>query len=285
MKKSFLFLACVALAGLVFAQDSSDQTYGETSQPAFKTRTDLSTDQRLAVLERQIYNLNQQNLASQIQDLQSQIADLKGRLETVEHSLQQMNDQIKQQYQDVDQRLQNVEKNNTAQVQATASEESKTAAAAKTLEANEQALESPSGNKKCTADVNAEQQAYQKAFLLLKKKDYVRAIPAFQNFLAKYSCGPYVANGYFWLAELHLLQGQPDSAVNEYKKVINDFAGSDKVPMAAVKLGFAYAEQGNKAKARTQFQQVMKKYPNTKVANLAKTQLDQLGATSKTGSQ
>ena len=116
--------------------------------------------------------------------------------------------------------------------------------------------------------------AYQKAFNLLKAKDYPRAVPKFQNFLSKYPHGHYAANAHFWLGEVYLLQGQPDLAQTEYRKIITDFPNSDKLSMAQLKLGFAYQDQGNKAKARAQYQKVIKLYPHTPAANLAQQKLN-----------
>ena len=65
-------------------------------------------------------------------------------------------------------------------------------------------------------------------------------------------------------------------AATEYRKVVNDFPQSDKVQMAQLKLAFAYRDQGNKAKARVQFQKVIKLYPKSTTAKLAAQQLDQL---------
>ena len=276
MKKILLCFFCAAwIATNAYADDAiSDQVYGGTAAPpTFKPRTDLSTADRLAVLERQVNNLNQQNASQPIQDLQTQIADLKGRIETLTHQYQQLSDQMKQQYQDVDQRLQNL-----TQPPATPKETpaTKNAQQASQLEANEKALENLSTPPPKNDDAVAEQKNYEKAFNYLKAKDQVRAVPAFQNFLSKYPNGLFAPNAHFWLGEIYLLQGQPDMAATEYRKVVNDFPQSDKVQMAQLKLAFAYRDQGNKAKARVQFQKVIKLYPKSTTAKLAAQQLDQL---------
>jgi len=72
---------------------------------------------------------------------------------------------------------------------------------------------------------------------------------------------------------VYLLQGQPDLAVTNYRKVILDFAQSDKVQMAQLKLGFAYRDAGSLPKARVQWQKVVRLYPGTTAAKLATQQL------------
>lgn len=270
----FLFGLCCPI--IVCADDSSDQTYGEDA-----STNNLSTAERLTVLERQVANLNQQNNHGQVKALQSELADLKGRMETLEHSFQELSDQAKEQYKDLDQRLQQSAKASSANLSDDHAEVKKSAK----LASNEQAMESPADtNNVETVDNKAEETAYQKAFALLKAKDYPRAVPKLQNFLSKYPNGKYAANAHFWLGEIYLLQGQPDLAIAEYHKVISDFAKSDKVPMAQLKLAFAYQDQGGTAKARAQYQKVLKLYPNTTVAKLAEQKLSELTAATKKNS-
>ena len=273
MKKLLLFTFLLSISGNfanAYADDNngSDKVYGDASAASnFQPRTDLSTSERLAVLERQVSYLNQKNSSSKLEDLQSQIASLQGRIDTLEHANQQLQDQLKQQYQDLDQRL-------TQKTTAPAAAVTADKKASVKLEDNENAL-ADGDTQASSTNSAAEQAAYQKAFTLLKKKDYVRALPAFQNLLSKYPHGSFAPNAYFWMAEICLVQGQPDDAATNYRKVITDFPSSDKVQMAQLKLGFAYRDSGNAAKSRAQFQKVIKLYPNTQAGKLAAKQLAQ----------
>ena len=276
MKKSllvFLLSASCCLTG--FAEDS-DQVYGEGE----KSNT-LSEAERVTVLERQVANL--QGNTGQLQSLQKELADLKGRTEVLEHDLAQANDQLKQQYKDFDARLDNAVKSNKANV-PTDSGTTKNAKKAAELASNEQAMETPSDNEHpaSAADIKAEEMEYQKALALLKARDYPRAIPKLRNFLSKYPTGEHAPYAHFWIAEIHLLQNQPDTAIAEYRKILVDFPKSDKVPMAQLKLGFAYQDQGGVAKARAQYQKVIKTYPGTPVAKLATQKLAELSTVSAT---
>lgn len=269
----FVFLFGMCCPTMVCADDSSDQTYGEGA-----STSNLSTAERMTVLERQVANLNQQNSSGQVKALESELADLKGRMETLEHSFQELSDQAKEQYKDLDQRLQQTTKASNASIADDHSEAKKSAK----LASNEQAMESPADTSNTeTVDNKAEDAAYQKAFALLKAKDYPRAIPKLQNFLSKYPNGKYAANAHFWLGEIYLLQGQPDLAITEYHTVLSNFPKSDKVSMAQLKLGFAYQDQGGTAKARAQYQKVLKLYPNTAVSKLAEQKLSELSAAAK----
>ncbi|MCD6046580.1 MAG: bamD 2 [Gammaproteobacteria bacterium] len=282
MKKIlFPFLSLVLLAPMAFADDNaSEQVYGDTRVAAVKLCDGLSTSDCLNVLQRQIAYINQQNTSSQIQDLQSQIADLKGRLDTVEHNYQQLTDQIKTQYADLDKRLQDLSaaKAPAAAATAAAIEQDK---GTEKLEANERAMEQPQKQTVATSPSADEEKSYQKILGVLKKKDYVRATKMLQDFLTKYPHNFYTANAHLWLGDLYLLENQPDSAVAEYQALILSFPKSDKVSMAQLKLGFAFADQNNITKAQSQLRKVIRLYPGTKVAKLAKARLDQLKGSTK----
>lgn len=266
---------------MAFADDNaSEQVYGDTRVAAVKLCDGLSTSDCLNVLQRQIAYINQQNTSSQIQDLQSQIADLKGRLDTVEHNYQQLTDQIKTQYADLDKRLQDLSaaKAPAAAATAAAIEQDK---GTEKLEANERAMEQPQKQTVATSPSADEEKSYQKILGVLKKKDYVRATKMLQDFLTKYPHNFYTANAHLWLGDLYLLENQPDSAVAEYQALILSFPKSDKVSMAQLKLGFAFADQNNITKAQSQLRKVIRLYPGTKVAKLAKARLDQLKGSTK----
>ncbi len=279
-KKSYWWLSILlSLSGIAFADNNdlvnSDQIYGASSTTSaqgdsrFTPRTDLSTDQRLVVLERQMDNINRKMQAAPWKDLQTQLTDLQGRVDTLEHDLHALQDQVKQQYQDIDKRLQDMSAK-PVRMAASSGANAPLDASSK-LEKNENELADP--DQASSKDSAAEQSLYQKAFNLLKKKDYVRAIPAFENFLSKYPRGGFSPNAHFWLAEIYLMQNQTDDAISEYMIVVKSFPTSDKVQMAQLKLGFAYRDRGKKALSRAQFKKVIKLYPNTQAAKIASKQL------------
>lgn len=277
MKKLTLVLASFIFISPCFADDASsnDQVYGDTKIAASKLCDGLSTSDCLNVLQRQIAFLNSQNTASQMQDLQSQIADLKGRLDTAEHTMQQLTDQMKTQYTDLDKRIQNLASANKAVAQTQQDQ------GTEKLEANERALETPQNQAVPTAPTAEEEKSYKAILAVLKKKDYVRATSMLQAFLSKYPHHFYTPSALLWSGDVYLLQGQPDSASQKYQTLISSFPKSDKVPMAQLKLGFAYADE-NSPKAKAQLTKVIRLYANDpKLVKLAKARLDQLAAGSK----
>lgn len=279
-----------ATVPVVNLNDSSSASYGEnpnasSTNASSAPTSSLSNVERLAVVERQVANLNQQNSAAKMTDLQNQLQQLQGRVDELAHQNQALADQMKQQYQDLNTRL-----NAAPPAPAPVAAETETAPSskpkshAKSAATSEAAVKAPltvDANAALTADPEAdtvdnsaaESAAYQKGFNLLKKSDYVRAAPAFENFLKAYPKGAHAANAHFWLGEIHLAQNQSDAAATEYRRVISDFPSSDKVQMAQLKLGFAYHDQNDLCKAKSTFEKVIKLYPKSTAASLAKKAL------------
>jgi tol-pal system protein YbgF len=287
------FLHGVALANVPVVNISGDGTVASTSNADSSygdTASSLSTDERLAVLERQIANLNKQNVSTKLNDLQNQLQELQGKVDEVTHQNQALADQMKQQYQDINSRLNEASSASmNVDNKAVATNDAATpAVVTPTLKGKSKvkakAVANADTNVDANADLNAttaatgaddqaETAAYQKGFDLLKKGDYVRAAPAFENFLKAYPSGEHAPNAHFWLGEIHLAQNQADAAASEYRRVINDYPTSDKVQMAQLKLGFAYHDQNELCKAKSAFDKVIKLYPKTTAATMAKKAL------------
>lgn len=259
----------VNLNGEASTNDEKTTVYGDNAAT-------LSVEDRVAVLERQVANLNKQDVLSKIQDLQSQVQQLQGKVDELTHQHQALADQMKQQYQDLNDRLTATSANANAAPAPEAKPKAKTAKAnapAETASATAVDANLNAASDDSAVDNQAETAAYQKGFNLLKKGDYVRATPAFENFLKTYPKGPHAPNAHFWLGEIHLAQNQADAAAQEYRRVINDFPTSDKVQMAQLKLGVAYHDQGDLCKAKSAFEKVIKLYPKTSAASMAKKAL------------
>ena len=66
-------------------------------------------------------------------------------------------------------------------------------------------------------------------------------------------------------------------AIAEYDKVLKQYARSDKTASALLKKGFALLEQGQKKDGIAQLQSVVRTFPTSDEANLAKQRLQSLG--------
>ena len=75
---------------------------------------------------------------------------------------------------------------------------------------------------------------------------------------------------------MYLLQGEGKDAAKEFETVINQYPKNSKIKDANLKLGFAYLLQSKVSQAKVQFKKVMKLYPHTATAELARARLAQI---------
>ncbi|MFZ2418258.1 MAG: tetratricopeptide repeat protein, partial [Smithellaceae bacterium] len=71
----------------------------------------------------------------------------------------------------------------------------------------------------------------------------------------------------------YFFEKQYDKAILEYEKVTKKFPSSNKVPYALLKQGISFQNLGDKISAKLLLQQVIKDYPNTSQARIARSKL------------
>lgn len=248
----------LSIDGAASSEQAADQ---ETIQaPARVSRHDEKKTEEQSVsdsddparLKQQIANYLRMNLPEKIETLQQEVAQLRGQLEMQAHDLKVLKDQ-QQQYDQVD----------TDKTEATQS-----------LSAQPKVKAEPKYEQK-------EQQAYNKAFTLIKEKKYSQAIEELKNFLKAYPAkddgsSKYALNAYYWLGELYFLQGQFEPAALQFKTVVKKFPGKTKVPDAMLKLGIISANLGKKTEAKQTFQDIKKRFPDSSAAHTAALELQKL---------
>ena len=117
---------------------------------------------------------------------------------------------------------------------------------------------------------------YAAAYQTFKNGNYPKAREAFQGFLAVYPTGEYSDNAQFWIGECYFFEKKYENAILEYEKVTKKFPSSNKVPYALLKQGISFHNLGDKASAKLLLQQVIKDYPNTSQARIARTKLQEI---------
>lgn len=297
------------------AQPSVNQTPSDNSATNDSTSStaSMSLDDRVAQLERQIAAMNQLNLLQQVSQLQQQVQDLTGQLAEATHSLQMLQNQQKNQYADLDQRLSHLENptankltqpsagqlNNNSTTNQTNNDNTAVSAnnnsASSSADNNQpqnntvnQSTANNSAAQHSTATTNAsatsttvdnsldEQQAYQKAYNLIKNKDYSGAANGMAAFVKQYPNSSYALNAHYWLGELYLLQNMPGQAAVEFHTVISNYPQNPKTGDAMLKLGFAYADEQKWTLARKQLQIVQTRFTGTATGQLAAERLKEM---------
>ncbi|WP_368206150.1 tol-pal system protein YbgF [Aeromonas sp. s5] len=219
-----------------------------------------SLEDRVALLER---TLNarlrlQADLQQQVDALQGEVSELRGQLEQQTYQMEQSQERQRQLYQELDK---------VANSQPAATPAAPAAAAASAT---------PAATANYSTNQN-ENQAYDAAVnMVLKEKNYDKAIPAFEGFIKQFPSSSYVPNAHYWLGQLLFNKGDRTGAAAQFTTVATKFSKSPKRADALLKLGMLAQLDGKKAEAKNFYEQVIKGYPNTSPAQLAKQSLSKL---------
>jgi tol-pal system protein YbgF len=121
-----------------------------------------------------------------------------------------------------------------------------------------------------------EQDAYRRAFELLKERDYDAAKQEFAAMLVRYPEGQYADNGVYWLGEIGYVTKDYPAALTHFNRLVSDYPGSPKLPAAMLKLGYIHYDQQDLAQARNMLEAVTERFPDTTEGRLAQGRLEQM---------
>lgn len=273
---------------------------------ALPAQTKPSVEDRLAKIERALASGTLVQLLRSVEELKAEVRELRGELEVQGHTVSEMKSRQRELYLDVDRRLQRVE---TAGVPAaaaagvaaagtTAGSSPTTAGAAASpgtapaggTQAGGTTVASAAPAASATAAAGAagaaaaaasvdpikEQQAYQKAFNLLKAGRYDQAAKAFREFLAEYPTGQYSDNAQYWLGESYYVTRNFENAMREFDKLVKEHPESQKLTHAMLKIGYIHDELGQKQEAQRVLTELAETYPESTAAGLARKRLQRL---------
>jgi tol-pal system protein YbgF len=237
-----------------------------SEDPVALKMTDLEA--RLLRIERIVENQSLVELSSAVESLRGETAMLRGEIETLRFETENSDSRQRELYVDVDRRLQQLETAPRAPAGAPS--------AALPPDPGAFGAGAATGAAVAARPAGSDQQNYQAAFDLIQARRYEEANTAFTSFLSQFPTSPLADNAQYWLAETHYVRGQYSAALPEFRKVIETYPQSAKMPDALLKVGFCQAELGDRAAARTSLQEVMRQFPDTTAARLASQRLDRL---------
>lgn len=263
--KLLISVTCVFATGVCFAQapvvdaQNTTPTNNVANTQTVSTNSNITSfdiEQRLATIERIVDSRteSQQRMQTQLDDMRNDIDEVRGSIELHNHQLEKLLERQRELFLELDRRF--------ASLQQSSDDLSNNIANA--------------GASPAVADTNSgdEQSSYQNAVnLILKDKDYEKAVPAFQAFLSQYPNSDLAANAHYWLGQLLYNQQNYADAKVQFETVANTFSNSPKRGDSLLKLGLIEKSTGNISAANNFFQMVVNEYPNSTPARLASQQL------------
>ncbi|HPQ44186.1 MAG TPA: tol-pal system protein YbgF [Syntrophales bacterium] len=210
---------------------------------------------------------NQAETGADIIDLRDSIQKLRGATESLRVQVASLESQTKSKdlsnnLDDISSRLTRLEQS----LNAIKEQESK----AKTAP-----VEGPAvvAKEKPAPDLTDKETAYATAYSIFKDGRYDEAKEAFRKFLQSFPNSEYSDNAQFWIGECDYFEGKYEEAIIEYERVIQVYPKGNKVPNALLKQALSFLKLDDKASAKLLLQRVIKDYPNTTSANVAREKL------------
>ncbi|BCO18411.1 tol-pal system protein YbgF [Alteromonas sp. KC3] len=224
-------------------------------------------EQRIAVLERIVKSRTemQHRLQTQLDNMQMEVDQLRGAVEVNTNELQKVLERQRELYLEIDKRVEALKQGGALQGNAMPSADVETPISSTPAVTTPQAPQA------------GEDEAYENAVnLILKSREYDKAIPAFQSFIQRFPNSSYAPNAHYWLGQLLFNQQNWSEASEQFNIVANRFSDSAKRPDALLKLGVIAERTGDASSARQLLQQVINEYPNSSAKRLAESRLNNL---------
>lgn len=117
---------------------------------------------------------------------------------------------------------------------------------------------------------------FQQAYGDYTSGNYTLAVQGFQAYLDSFPKSPQAHEAQLYAAESLALDKKDMEAVAAYNRVIANYPDSPSVPQAYYKRGMSFERLGEAARARESYEAVIKQFPESGQATLAKQRLDSL---------
>lgn len=199
-------------------------------------------------------------LMQQMQEYEQRIQNLQGQIEELRHELDTVKAAERDRYLDLDTRINAL----VEQVQGTPKTDAQAG--------------DDGGNHQAPADPEADRAAYRAAKGKLLERDFDAAATAFEDYLEAFPRGQFRAHAHFWLGEVYSNQKQPqlDKARQQFRIVVDKYPNHSKTPTSLYKLASLDARAGRTGEAKVTLNKLIKQFPNSSEAELAKSMLKQM---------
>ncbi len=235
---------------LAFISAVSLMTFSSTAVFAKPTLQD-----RVSQLERTLSASTkaQVELTQHLDSIQDEINELRGISEEQNYKINQILERQRQLYQELETRITAASQQPVATAQVSTNDDVEYASSL------------------------SENEAYEKAVnLVLKDKQYDKAIPEFNSFITSFPNSVYVPNAHYWLGQLLFNNNELDKAAENFELLVTKYTDSSKRSDALLKLGMVAQKKNDTNKAKERYQTLLKEYPDSAAARLAKKRLDTL---------
>jgi tol-pal system protein YbgF len=120
-----------------------------------------------------------------------------------------------------------------------------------------------------------EYDVYQNALRTFNNRQYDQAIKMFDDLINQYPAGQYTDNAYYWKGECYYALADFASAIVSFKKV-DEFKNSPKADDAQLKIGLSFLKMGQQGPAVEELKKLIDRYPGSEYVPRAKKYLEDI---------
>ncbi|RMG66515.1 MAG: tol-pal system protein YbgF, partial [Nitrospirae bacterium] len=117
---------------------------------------------------------------------------------------------------------------------------------------------------------------YNLALEKLRAGKTVEARKDFEDFIKRYPQSDLADNAQYWIGESYYKEGNYEDAILAYDALIKNYKDSNKIAAAKLKQAYAFLQIGDKNATEIILKEIIKNYPKSEEANLAKKKLEEI---------
>jgi tol-pal system protein YbgF len=253
----------------------------ETRNAEAKKRSEtLSSGLKSREVEEQSLRQQSAGLRAKIEALNEEVRALNGRIEELEYLLNRQKQMKAEGAEGQAQRMEKLTesaKNNEVRIYRIEQYLNFEPAAPKTPAAKPPEKTAtkiiPAGKTKAQL---SEDEIYRLAKQAFDQGDSDAARQKFQELIEKFPKSERADNAQFWIGEIYYREKWYEKAILEYQKVIENYPSGNKVPASLLKQGLAFLNLGDKNNSRLILEELIRKYPKSNEAKIAKDKVKSL---------
>ncbi|MFV1872197.1 MAG: tol-pal system protein YbgF [Oleiphilus sp.] len=211
-----------------------------------------------------------------IEQLQQELNSLRGMVEEQAYELRMLKQSGKDRYLDLDTRILDITRrmssaSNVPSSHPTTNSKEVQKPRGPIIKAPELADDSTAEpvTKPLREPTKAEDEAYKKAYALIKDKKFDESIIALFSYTENYPESPLLPNVYYWLGEVYLATSKLEQAKTSFSLVVTAYPSSQKISDALYKLAVTLDRLGDAAEAKKYLAEVQSKFPDSTASKLA----------------
>jgi len=235
-------------------------------------RSDIQSYREEQLKADEAYRIRHAELHSLMEDLREEIADLRGQIENSRYDMRRRTETLALSQEKNEQRLKALEESLRRGLDRIIQLEQylgmEPSGKADYAEATPPGLEKGKTKLRKTPD-----ELYTEAKQQLDSGKYESARELFLAFLKQYPKSENADNAQFWIGEIYYREKWYEKAILEYQKVIENYPKGNKIRSALLKQGFAFFNLGDKTNARLILKELVRKYPRSNEAKIARKKL------------